>query len=159
MTFAVIIYFSAQNGTASSAQSDAITTIFIEKPVVDNSSAPTTPSTETDDNKLTYHKLSKIVRKMIGHFGLFGFLGIFAFLTYKGFLKNKILKIILTILSGFLIAGLSEFIQLFVEGRYGCMQDVMIDYSGYLLGCLVVYLIVKLISIVQSKKEQQNAAA
>jgi hypothetical protein len=39
------------------------------------------------------------------------------------------------------------------------MQDVMIDYSGYLLGCLVVYLIVKLISIVQSKKEQQNAAA
>ena len=51
-------------------------------------------------------------------------------------------------LAGILIAALDEFHQLFVPGRGGTPQDVLLDYSGMVTGyfvCLgVIHIVLKL---------------
>lgn len=93
------------------------------------------------------------VRKSIGHFGAFlvlGIMGSFGLLLL--FDKKKwLFSIPLNIALGFGVAGLTEYIQTKVPGRYGCWDDVWLDFSGYMtstvlltIGILTVYLIVYL---------------
>ena len=93
------------------------------------------------------------VRKSIGHFGAFLVLGIMgSFGLLLMFDKKKwLFSIPLNIALGFGVAGLTEFIQTKVPGRYGCWEDVWLDFSGYMtstafltLGILTVYLIIYL---------------
>ena len=83
-----------------------------------------------------------IVRKSIGHFLLNGINACFATLALMFFTKDKFahrgLVLLLGLFYGVLIAGLSEFIQLFVEGRGGSWKDVGINS----LGCLFFVLII-----------------
>ena len=89
------------------------------------------------------------IRKIVGHFLLFGLSGIFTTLTFvmSDYLMEKLkwknITIILSI--GLIIALISELIQYFVPGRYGVLTDVLIDYSGYVLFSGIVYLIYILI--------------
>ena len=84
------------------------------------------------------------IRKIVGHFLLFGLSGIFTTLTFviNDYLMDKLKwKSIIIILSiGLLVALVSELIQYFVPGRYGVLTDVLIDYSGYILFSGIVYL-------------------
>ena len=93
------------------------------------------------------------VRKSIGHFGAFlvlGVMGSFGLLLL--FDKKKwLFSIPLNIALGFGVAGLTEYIQTKVPGRYGCWDDVWLDFSGYMtstvlltIGILAVYLIIYL---------------
>lgn len=96
-----------------------------------------------------------LIRKSIGHFGLFGALAVFAFPTYlplflrlfKG--KGKYAFSILVIaLIGLLTASISECLQLpiFTSGRSGEIKDIFIDFSGYILGIIfdgIILLIIK----------------
>ncbi len=43
---------------------------------------------------------------------------------------------------GILVAAIDETIQLFVPGRYGCIQDVALDSSGVLTGAACVLLLI-----------------
>ena len=52
-----------------------------------------------------------------------------------------LIKIVAVLLYGFLFAGLTELIQSFVPGRAGLFSDVIIDFSGYSVGALIVALI------------------
>ena len=89
------------------------------------------------------------IRKIVGHFLLFGLSGIFTALTFvfNDFIMNKFKwKNILFILGiGFAVALVSELIQYFVPGRYGAFTDVFIDFSGYLFFSGLTYLIYLLI--------------
>ncbi len=84
------------------------------------------------------------VRKGLGHFSAFLILGIFSSLTWLLFLDGKklFLSIPLNYISGFLIAALTEIIQLYVPGRHGCMDDVMLDFDGFLIGSSITAIIV-----------------
>ena len=97
-------------------------------------------------NETNIGNFSTIIRKLIGHFFLFLVSGILTTLSFKFFyydLKKKIVFfIIFSCISGLFLAFLTEFIQLFVPGRSGEMRDVLIDFSGYLLGAVIIYLIV-----------------
>ena len=97
-------------------------------------------------NETNIGNFSTIIRKLIGHFFLFLVSGILTTLSFKFLyydLKKKIaLSIIFSSISGLFLAFLTEFIQLFVPGRSGEMRDVLIDFSGYLLGAVFIYLIV-----------------
>ena len=91
------------------------------------------------------------IRKIVGHFLLFGLSGIFTSLTFvmNDYMMERFKwKNIIFVLSiGLVVAVVSELIQYFVPGRYGVLTDILIDYSGYLLFsglvCLVYVLILK----------------
>lgn len=100
-------------------------------------------------------------RKFGGHFCLFGLSGIFTSLTFYLFLKKSKLKnpfIIfgISLLVGFIIACVSEFIQVSVDGRFGSWKDVGIDSSGYLLGLIAVLIVAIIIkfSVKNTNKKQ-----
>ena len=103
--------------------------------------------------------LSKI-RKGVGHFGAFLVLGIFSTLTFLLFFQNKhwIWSVPLNIAQGFRVAALTEFIQTFVPGRYGCLSDVMLDFSGFIISAsiLTVIILARAIIIYIKKKKTQN---
>jgi uncharacterized protein YjdB len=100
-----------------------------------------------------------IVRKSIGHFGAFfvlGGLGAFAFLlTFDR--KRWLFSAPLTITLGFCMAALTEYIQTFVPGRYGCWDDVWLDFYGYMSSTLLVIILLTIIYKVLYYKNKKKA--
>ena len=74
--------------------------------------------------------------KFFGHFSLFALDGVFAYLFCTTF-KNKRLFAVIFIAFGLFMSVLGETIQVFIEGRSPSFEDVVIDFSGYLLIPLV----------------------
>lgn len=107
------------------------------------------PETITEQN---FESFASFLRKFAGHFSLFAVTGVFA--TWSIFrifpLKNWI-KISISFCHGLVLAFLSEFIQIFVSGRSGNFVDVGIDFGGYFLGSILVFLILFLVE----KKRQK----
>lgn len=105
-----------------------------------------------NDNNID--KFNTLIRKLIGHFLLFGGSGLLTTWSIYLFLNNKInktyLMMLISLLFGFFLATLTEFIQHFLPGRVGSYLDVLIDTSGYLLFLLIFYLIV---SVKNKRKE------
>ena len=89
------------------------------------------------------------VRKGVGHFSAFLVLGIFSTFTWLLFLRGKklFISIPLNYLLGFLIAGLTEFIQLYVPGRCGLFADVLLDFDGFMVSSTIITIILILKNI------------
>ena len=83
------------------------------------------------------------VRKGIGHFGSFLILGIFSTFTWLCFFDEKkwFLTIPVNLIQGFLLAGITEFIQVFIPGRVGLFSDVLIDLTGFLISSVTLTLL------------------
>ena len=86
------------------------------------------------------------LRKIVGHFLLFAFSGSFS--SWAAYLFSKdtkvgyfLIQIMMDLSFGFVMALVSEFVQIFVEGRSGAWADVGIDFAGFFLGFSVVFLI------------------
>ena len=101
------------------------------------------PETITPDN---FDKFAFDLRKVVGHFLLFAFSGVFS--SWATYLFSKDTKVgyflsqtVMDLSFGFVMALVSEFVQIFVEGRTGAWADVGIDFSGFFLGFLVIFLI------------------
>ena len=135
---ALIIVESAIGGEGSAAQSISVSESIAE--AIEN----IFPNAGIDH--IAFHSA---IRKIIGHFLLFGFSGIFTCLTFlmNDFIFNKFKHFnSLFILSiGLIVALTSELIQYFTPGRVGALFDIFIDFSGYLLFSGLTYLITYLI--------------
>ena len=101
------------------------------------------PETITPQN---FDRFAFDLRKAVGHFGLFLVDGVFT--SWSIYLASAYIKkykqwygLIFTLFFGLFMAGLSEFIQIFVPGRSGELLDILIDYGGYLLGTGTIVLI------------------
>ena len=125
----------AQSASMSDAISDTITHVY------------------TPTDKESFYTL---VRKSLGHFLLNGVNACFMALTIMFYLKDKGihrgLGILAALLYGCLIAGLSEFIQLFVQGRGATWKDVGINCLGCLAFVFVVGLVYSIKFFVNKKK-------
>lgn len=114
-------------------------------------------------NETNIDQFSSFVRKFIGHFSLFVVSGVLTTLSvkfiYYDLSKNFVKFAIISSISGFFLAFLTEFIQLFVPGRSGELLDVLIDFSGYFLGLLLIGLIAyvcnRKISTLENQKEME----
>ena len=81
-----------------------------------------------------FDDFATFVRKIMGHFSLFAVLG-FGFLAVFYFLaKRKYLAPLFAVLAGVGSALFSEFLQMFAEGRFAHMIDVMVDSLGAIFG-------------------------
>jgi len=101
------------------------------------------PETITPQN---FDEFAFGLRKTVGHFGLFALSGVFSTWSFYLFFKERkvgyfLWEILISSGFGFVVALVSEFVQLFVEGRAGAWSDVGIDFSGYFLGIFVIILV------------------
>ena len=136
----VFILIQAGLDSAKSTEQSGMVVEVIET-VVDTIAPGTINETNIDD-------FSGAVRKIVGHFLLFSVVGFFAtwsiFLLLENIRENKkflILRFAFPIGYGILLAAISEIMQLFASGRSGEFRDVMIDFGGYLLGAVIIFLI------------------
>lgn len=132
----LLFFFSLRDGKESTTDSNQITNILLSILKIFNL-----------EDSVSVTTLSHIVRKLIGHFGLFFICGFFGINTFINFIKNKKYSIIINLSVGLLIATTSELLQLIPVGRSCRITDVLIDYSGYLLVC-IFYIFIKRKSLV-----------
>lgn len=142
----IVFYKAFENAEQSTESSDKVADTIVG--AIDQ----ITPGEESITNKVDIEDIKVWVRKGIGHFGVFALLGIFTTLTYYFFIKKQYLSIIITILSGFLTAILSECIQLFSEGRVGSFADVILDFGGFIITFLITEVIIILFEKYKKKK-------
>lgn len=111
------------------------------------------------DNAKVIQDISYYVRKYFGHYGLFMVLALcsagFIFFLTSDFFKRLKLSLI-SLLIGLSVAGLSELIQLFVDGRYGSLKDVGIDFGGYATGIAIFALLIMIIYLVKKRKRKND---
>ena len=91
-----------------------------------------------------------LVRKLIGHFSLYVVDGAITSLAEYYFVKyqNKYsikVTMITYLISGMLLASISEFVQLLAANRGPAFTDILINFSGYILGAIVVFFITFLV--------------
>ena len=153
----VFILIQAGLDSAKSTEQSAMGVEVIET-VVDTIAPGTINETNIDD-------FSGAVRKIIGHFLLFSVVGFFVtwsiFLLLENIRENKkflILSTAFLIGYGILLAAISEIMQLFASGRSGEFRDVMIDFGGYLLGAVIIFLILFFV-LRKNKKAKESFEA
>jgi VanZ family protein len=136
MTAASIIYIiiiflnSIQTGSASSKQSGSI--VMILQGLLDSMGLNVTVS-------------SFIVRKT-AHFIEFAVLGVLLGVTLRTYTIRIFAYIFTQLFIGLSVAVTDEFIQLFCVGRAGMVQDIVLDFTGFLtgLGITIILYIIKM---------------
>lgn len=84
------------------------------------------------------------VRKGLGHFSAFLILGIVSTFTWLLMFRYKKLLIGIPVnyVSGFIIACITELIQVYVPGRCGLFDDVILDYNGFLVSSSILTVLI-----------------
>ena len=147
---AYIIMHSCLDAAESTKASSEVVEVSEE---VVNTISPGTITPENHDSFATF------IRKAFGHFGLFAISGLLTSLAvYLAFNPMKWSKywllILIALTFGLGMGFLTEGIQLSVPGRSGELKDVLIDFSGYAVGFLIVLLIMFLVIRNKIKKSQ-----
>lgn len=147
---ALIFSLSSQNAALSSGTSGGVIRLIagIFCPGFDNLSA----AEQTE----IVSSMQFIARKS-AHFCIYTVLGILSFLTFISYEKLKfVLRLAVSGAVCLLYAASDEFHQLFVPGRSGEVRDVMIDFSGAMLGIAMSALIFLLIGRIKKKRTCKN---
>ena len=148
---AYIIMHSCLDAAESTKASQGVVEVSEE---VVNTVSPGTITPENHDSFATF------IRKAFGHFGLFAISGLLTSLAvYFAFNPMKWSKywllIVIVLTFGLGMGFLTEGIQLSVPGRSGELKDVLIDFSGYVVGFLIILLVLFLVIRNQIKKEKE----
>lgn len=103
----------------------------------------------------TFHTL---IRKGLGHFSLFLVLGFGLFGTFFLLIKPRWASMPLSLLSAFVVAGISEMFQLpvFTSGRYATWPDVAIDFLGALSGIGIAVVAVSIVGLIWFKAKPES---
>lgn len=103
----------------------------------------------------TFHTL---IRKGLGHFSLFLVLGFGLFGTFFLLIKPRWVSLPLSLLSAFVVAGISEMFQLpvFTSGRYATWPDVAIDFLGALSGIGIAVFAVSIVGLIWFKAKPES---
>lgn len=103
----------------------------------------------------TFHTL---IRKGLGHFSLFLVLGFGLFGTFFLLIKPRWVSLPLSLLSAFVVAGISEMFQLpvFTSGRYATWPDVAIDFLGALSGIGIAVVAVSIVGLFWFKAKPES---
>ena len=99
-----------------------------------------------------------LVRKGLGHFSLFLVLGFGLFGTFFLLIKPRWVSLPLSLLSAFVVAGISEMFQLpvFTSGRYATWPDVAIDFLGALSGIGIAVVAVSIVGFIWFKAKPES---
>ena len=147
---ALIFLLSSQNAAVSSGTSGNVIRLIagIFRPGFDN--LPAAEQTEI------VASLQFLVRKS-AHFSIYMILGVLSFLAVISYEKLLfVLRLATSCAVCLLYAASDEIHQLFVPGRSGELRDVMIDFSGAVLGIALSMLVFLLICRIKKKRTEKN---
>lgn len=140
-----------ENGVFTSDKSGKVTVraTYVDRPDL------TVEKTITVSVFDTFHTL---IRKGLGHFSLFLVLGFGLFGTFFLLIKPRWVSLPLSLLSAFVVAGISEMFQLpvFTSGRYATWQDVAIDFLGALSGIGIAVIAVSIVGFIWFKAKPES---
>ena len=147
---ALIFLLSSQNAAVSSGTSGNVIRLIVGifYPEFDN--LPAAEQTEI------VASLQFLARKS-AHFSIYMILGVLSFLAVISY--EKLLFVLRLTVSGsvcLLYAASDEIHQLFIPGRSGEVRDVMIDFSGAVLGIALSTLVFLLICRIKKKRTEKN---
>lgn len=147
---ALIFLLSSQNAAVSSGTSGNVIRLIVGifYPEFDN--LPAAEQTEI------VASLQFLARKS-AHFSIYMILGVLSFLAVISY--EKLLFVLRLTVSGsvcLLYAASDEIHQLFIPGRSGEVRDVMIDFSGAVLGIALSMLVFLLICRIKKKRTEKN---
>lgn len=146
---ALIFLLSSQNAAVSSGTSGNVIRLIVGifYPEFDN--LPAAEQTEI------VASLQFLARKS-AHFSIYMILGVLSFLAVISY--EKLLFVLRLTVSGsvcLLYAASDEIHQLFIPGRSGEVRDVMIDFSGAVLGIALSMLVFLLICRIKKKRTEK----
>jgi VanZ family protein len=123
-SIATMLYFSSRTAEISSQQSQMIINII----------------------KLIGIEPSSYFIRKLAHFTIFTIIGFCISMFIGSYDMNKIISTLLsfTLTTGY--ACIDEYIQTFIPGRNGSINDVMIDISGVIIGILLYNIVIYFIS-------------
>lgn len=103
-------------------------------------------------------ELARYLRKLIGHFGFFCFFGLISSLLYLTFIKLKVwIRIIISVSSGFIYIFITEFgFQMIAINRGPSMNDVLLDFSGFMIFSVITYAFYFIFRFIKLKKLYNN---
>ncbi len=145
----VIFYMSSDNGDESGEESSRVVSFIVSTydKVVGSS-----------EETINYHKSDEFmgqatfIFRKICHFSEYLILSIISFAFIESLNKLKLLLCLLySFIFSVIYAITDEIHQTFVDGRSGQVTDVLIDTSGVIVGCLIIYFIYKKIQVKYKK--------
>lgn len=140
-----------ENGVFTSDKSGKVTVraTYVDRPDL------TVEKTITVSVFDTFHTL---IRKGLGHFSLFLVLGFGLFGTFFLLIKPRWASLPLSLLSAFVVAGISEMFQLpvFTSGRYATWPDVAIDFLGALSGIGIAVAAISIVGLIWFKAKPES---
>ncbi len=137
----MLFMFSGQNADESSALSGRVTAFIIKL-------------FRLDETGLPLERAEFYVRKL-AHFTIYSVLGVGLCGTAQCLLSR--MRFFAASLAGILIAALDEFHQLFVPGRGGTPQDVLLDYCGMATGYFVCLLMIHIVVKIGEKRNNRRS--
>lgn len=136
---ALLFMFSGQDANKSSELSGRVTAFIIKIFRLDKTGLPLV-------------RAEHYVRKL-AHFTIYSVLGAGLCGTAQCFFSR--MRFFAASLAGILIAALDEFHQLFVMGRGGTPQDVLLDYCGVTAGYFVCLGVIRVILRICEKRNNR----
>ena len=109
---------------------------------------------------LILNNLSKFVAKILGHMTLFAALGFLSLNMFRffGSIYRGIDRFVVYLLTGIPSAALTEFVQLYMPGRSGRLEDVLIDMLGFFLGSIAFLILYGICMIFVRRRERGRKA-
>ena len=100
------------------------------------------------------------LRKTIGHAAVFTVAQIFTYLTIFMFFYKKPwwFHASISLGTGLVVSGISEFIQYLVPSRHGTMLDVLINFAGAFVGAVLTFLGILIVKKIAQKRKEKNEA-
>ena len=153
----VLIYEACMPGSVSSGHSGAVSDAVVDatekiENSIGNSNSEDTLSTQI---RMNWSEFNRYIRKGIGHFGAFLCLSILCILSLTLTDLKPFPSALITLTYGIFIATLTEALQLITPGRAGSIDDVLLDFFGYLCGAILVFLIAGIALLVKKSKEEK----
>ena len=98
---------------------------------------------EIEENKdiiaIIWKDVSLYVSKVLGHVALFALLALFSLNMFRFiYVLNPVARFALYSITALPIGIITEFVQLYIPGRTGRVQDVLIDMTGFYIGTVGV---------------------
>ena len=127
VTIIMLISYSIETGTQSIQSSNGVS----------NAVGSVIETIAPDKVNTKRPEFASLIRKLIGHFGLFAancFFGLISFYLIK---TKKFTDIIIAGSVGVFLSAFTEFLQLITEDRNSTISDVFINLGGCLFGLII----------------------
>lgn len=152
----VIFVFSGMVGAVSNEFSEPITdkvnSVVTSRIVTDLDQRPAI------DRFILKEKISIAVRKT-AHITEFFLLGALFLLRFRLYGAGNMRAALYSVSACLFLAVFDEYHQTFIPGRYGCLEDVLVDFFGVVSGILLCAAVIALVLRIKNKKTKKELSS